>query len=356
MSDPLPKIALIFGGVSPEHKVSISSASKVAEGLIELSARNPIDVQAIYIDREAQWVWLHPAANAMPREADLARAEDWALRPDEFRATVLPFPAALQRLVNEQTDVAMIMLHGQAGEDGRLQAALDLAGIAYTGSGAAASSLALNKVRSQALLRALGLPVPACVIIRAGDADAPGRIAQSVGVPCVVKPSTGGSSVGVAIVREADRLAEALETAFQVDDELLVEQFVAGREFTVGLLEVKGELVALPVTEIIPPEGRFFDYDAKYTPGVSREVTPAEIPSTLAAELRHFARAAHLACGCRGFSRVDFIALPAPPVILEVNTIPGMTATSLLPQGAAAAGIAFPDLLHHLLVSARYDR
>jgi D-alanine-D-alanine ligase len=174
----------------------------------------------------------------------------------------------------------------------------------------------------------------------------------------VIKPSRGGSSVGISIVSKEEELLPALERALEIDDELMAERFIKGREFTCGLLEREGELIALPVTEIIPPEGRFFDYEAKYAAGVSREVTPAQIPPALAVKIQTLARAAHRALGCRGFSRVDLMAdveAGTGPFILEVNTIPGMTATSLLPQAAAAQGIAFPELLSLMLASARHD-
>jgi D-alanine-D-alanine ligase len=159
----------------------------------------------------------------------------------------------------------------------------------------------------------------------------------------------------MSVVRAADELRPAVEAALAVEETVMAERYVRGREFTCGLLERDGQLIALPVTEIIPPEGRYFDFEAKYQPGVSREVTPADIAPALATQIQTLARAAHLAAGCRGFSRVDFIADPDPPVVLEVNTIPGMTATSLLPQAAAAIGIDFPSLLELMLAGARHD-
>jgi D-alanine-D-alanine ligase len=181
------------------------------------------------------------------------------------------------------------------------------------------------------------------------------RIFDLVGLPCVIKPVRGGSSIGISIVNKKEELLPALEVAFEIDDEALAERYVKGRELTCGLLERDGELLSLPVTEIMPPAGRFFDYEAKYAPGMSREVTPAEISPALAVKIQALARGAFRACGCRGFARVDFIADPGEPVILEINTIPGMTATSLLPQAAAASGISFPELIGLMLASARHD-
>ena len=349
------RVALVFGGVSPEHEVSISSAAQVAAGLVKLAERRPIAVMPVYINREGLWGWRRWPAEA-PIEAEILDAARWDTDPERTGAEEFPFHRALARLVDQQTDVAMLILHGTMGEDGRIQGALDLAGIAYTGSGAPASALALDKARSQAVLNASRLPIAPSACVRPGDAESAGMLIETLGLPCVVKPSLGGSSVGVTIVREPEALAGALERAHEVSDDVLVERFITGREFTCGLIEVEGELIALPVTEIIPPEGRYFDYEAKYTPGMTREVTPAAIPAELARAIQSLARAAHLAIGCRGFSRVDFIADPAPPTIIEINTIPGMTATSLLPQAAAAVGIDFPALLGRMLDAARHDQ
>ena len=249
----------------------------------------------------------------------------------------------------------MLMLHGPGGEDGRLQGVLDLACVPYTGSGAHASALALNKPYCQAVLNAAGLPIARSVAVGPGGADLD-QIIHTIGLPLVVKPARGGSSVGVTIVREREKLAEALELGLSVDDSVLVEQFVGGRELTCGVLEINGEPTALPVTEIIPPEGRFFDYESKYEPGMSREITPADLDKELSRGIRRIARQAHLTLSCRGFSRVDFILSPTGKlVVLEVNTIPGMTATSLLPQAAQVHGIPFDRLVEMMLDSARHD-
>ena len=355
------RVALIFGGISPEHEISIQSAAKVADGLADLARHGNMSVQAIYIDCEGQWVWASPREGRLPGRNFILQAPRWALDPGQFQSQALDFPQGLARLAAEGHEAAMLIMHGIAGEDGRIQGALDLARIPYTGSGAAASSLALDKPRCQAVLRAAGLPIATSTSIHGNAMGGAERILKLIGLPCVVKPARGGSSVGVTIVREAPSvrmtllsLVEALEKALQIDEEVMAEQYVSGRELTCGLIEDGGELIALPITEIIPPEGRFFDYDAKYLAGASREITPAEIDPALKVRLQMLARAAHLACGCRGFSRVDFIADPGEPVILEINTIPGMTATSLLPQAAACMGLDFPRLLARMLSSARH--
>lgn len=350
------RVALVFGGVSPEHEISILSASKVVAGLADLRMRRPLRVQAIYINRDGQWLWLDPESAAIPEEAHLAAAENWEQAPAHYPFRALNFPQSLERLRQWPAGVVMPIMHGPGGEDGRLQAALDLAELPYTGSGCAASALALDKPRAQAVLNAAGLPVPLSTAVRAGTRmEGRERVLAVVGLPCVVKPASGGSSVGITLVRCAQDLAGALHTAFQVDEDVMVERFVEGRELTCGVVERHGEPRPCAVTEIIPPEGRFFDYDAKYQVGVSRELTPARIEPALASRIQTLALAAHRCLGCRGFSRVDFIAGEHGPVILEVNTIPGMTATSLLPQGAAEIGIGFSGLLELMLDAARYD-
>lgn len=348
------RIALIFGGVSPEHDISIMSASQVADGLRELAKTRPISVQPIYITRDGEWVWGPFDPTVLPDCEFIKSARRWDVEPEIYHAETLDFARALARLSDEHIDIALMILHGTMGEDGRIQGALDLTGIKYAGSGAAASALALDKARCLAVLNSARLPIAPSVLVQDGQAS-PDNIEKAVGFPCVVKPSAGGSSVGVTIVRKREELAEAMACAYEIDHDVVVEQYVPGREFTCGLLERDGELIALPIIEIVPPPGRFFDLEAKYTPGMTREICPAPIPDELSRTIQTLARAAHLTVGCRGFSRVDFIADPSRPTIIEINTIPGMTATSLLPQAAAALGIDFPGLIGLMLDSARHD-
>ena len=345
-------IVLLFGGVSPEHEVSIASAAKIAAGLNELAEQAPLGVEPIYINRDGRWVFGAPAVAGAPTAGEIAGAERWEL--DGEREAVLDFPRALARLAAAPPAVVFIALHGIGGEDGRIQAALDLAGIPYTGSGVAASALGLNKPRCQAVLNAAGVPIAPSTVVRpaADGAEVAEHVKTAIGIPCVVKPANGGSSVGTTIVTEEEMLHDALQAAAQIDSEVMVERFVRGREFTCGLLERAGELIALPITEILPPDGRFFDYEAKYTAGVSREITPANIPNSLAVRMQTLARRVYLAVGCRGYARVDFIADPTEPIVLEINTLPGMTDTSLLPQAAAVVGIPFPQLLEQILANA----
>lgn len=352
-------IAIIFGGVSPEHEISILSASQVLASLLRLRESVPFTLQPIYINREGAWIWRPADVPGLTPELVLA-AEQWDVKPETYATMALTFPQALTKLAALPVDRALLVLHGPGGEDGRLQAAFDLAGVAYTGSGALASGLCLNKPRCQAVLNAARLPIARSGVVHAGAdiAGAAAKLPEVLGLPCVIKPASGGSSVGMSIVTDPADVQAALERALEVDDEVMVEQFVTGREFTCGVLEVGDRAEALPVTEIIPPEGTYFDYQAKYFDATTREITPAEIPDATARRIQELAVMAHLAAGCRGFSRVDFIcdvSSSAEPTILEINTIPGMTARSLLPQAAACRGINFEELLARMLLSARCD-
>ncbi|MBI1784385.1 D-alanine--D-alanine ligase, partial [Candidatus Sumerlaeota bacterium] len=297
--------------------------------------------------QSGKWHWAR-TAEKMPTEKLVLAVNDAAEFQKHYQPGGLDFAQALLHLIVDEFSTVMIIIHGANGEDGRLQGAFELAGIRYTGSGSAASALAMDKTRCQAFLAARGLPVPPFMpILREAQCEgkAAGRILEEIGIPCVIKPSLCGSSVGVTIVREEAQLVPALRSAFEYGPNVQVEKFIAGREFTCGVLDME-KTTALPVTEIIISKTAFFDYEAKYTPGMTREVTPAEIAPALASQIQALAVEAHRSVGCEGFSRVDFMCDETGPKILEINTIPGMTETSLLPQAAAAIGIGMPQLIN----------
>jgi D-alanine-D-alanine ligase len=240
----------------------------------------------------------------------------------------------------EDVDVVFLALHGGAGEDGRIQAMLDLAGLAYTGSNHIASAAAMDKDMSKRLFRSVGVPTANWMMAPA-KAD---EVSKQLAWPVIVKPNKQGSTVGLSVVRDPAQLASAIERARAFDSEVMIEQFVPGREFTVGVLEGK----ALPVGEIIAP-GEVFDYQSKYQAGGAREVFPADIPTSEAQVMQRYAVLAHNVLKLGVYSRVDFRRDPDGNVwCLEANSLPGMTATSLLPQAAKAAGIAFPELLQRI--------
>jgi D-alanine-D-alanine ligase len=273
------------------------------------------------------------------------------LDPARYLPAVYDPASDLERLVREagQLDAALVMLHGKGGEDGTVQGLLDLLGVPYQSAGVLGCAAAMHKPTAKALYRAAGIPAAPEVVLEAGGADPAARVLEELGLPVVVKPASEGSSFGVAIVRRAEDLAPAVAEAFRLDRQVMVEAFLQGREITAAVVGNQ-DLQSLPLVEIIPGEKySFFDYEAKYQPGASREVCPAELEPRQAAAIGELALAAHRALALEGYSRSDFILTPEGPFILETNTIPGMTETSLLPQAAAAAGWSFGQLLDRLL-------
>lgn len=249
-----------------------------------------------------------------------------------------------ERLVHERPDVAFVALHGRWGEDGTVQGLLEFAAVPYTGSGVLASALAMDKGLSKVVFRALGVPTPDFQILRPGDRT--DRVVLDL--PLVAKPLREGSTIGVHVVRRWEELPGAVEAARAHGPEVLLERFVTGRELTLGLLD--GE--ALPLVEIVPDRG-FYDFESKYTPGRTRYLCPAPLSPEEAAAATRAGREAYLALGCTGAARTDILMDAAGnPWVLEVNTIPGMTPTSLLPKAAAAAGIDFDGLVGRMLAGA----
>jgi D-alanine-D-alanine ligase len=295
------KIGVLMGGLSAEREVSLKSGAAVLKALL---ARG-YNAVAIDVGR------------------DLAA-----------------------RLAEEKIEAAFVCLHGRYGEDGAVQGLLELAGIPYTGSGVLASALAMDKVFAKKIFAASGLTITPYVVFKKGDA--PDASPLPFALPVVVKPSREGSSVGVSIVKKSADLPKALEIAFGYDSEVLVEKYVKGREIQVGILDEKG----IGAIEIVP-KNEFYDFEAKYTDGMATHIMPADLPRDQYADLLHLGEKAHAALGCSGYSRVDFIVTEAKEAyILEVNTLPGMTALSLLPEIAQHAGVGFNELVERILNSA----
>ena len=299
------RLALIAGGTSDEREVSLRGATGVEQAL------DPARYEVVRYD---------PAT-------DLAR---------------IAVDAA-------KIDVAFLLLHGVNGEDGTIQGFLDLLGIPYQGAGVLGSALAMDKNLAKTLYRLHGLPVAPWVMAAPDDLADTGRILAEVGLPCVVKPVRQGSSIGMSIVRDAAKLPEALLLALRHDTGVMVEQYIRGRELTAGVLG-NSPLKPLPLVEIIPDARfEFFDYEAKYQPGASREICPAEVSEAVRRQAQDYAVRAHRCLQLRGYSRTDMILADDGLYLLETNTIPGMTPTSLLPQAAAAAGYSFSALLDRLI-------
>ncbi|MFH1058116.1 MAG: D-alanine--D-alanine ligase [Pseudomonadota bacterium] len=274
------------------------------------------------------------------------------LDPRRYQPVVFDPPQDLARLVDEapNLDVALVMLHGRGGEDGSMQGLLDILGVPYQCAGVLGCALAMHKPLAKDRFRLYGLPVAPDVTLARGEPDPVCRVLETLSLPVVVKPALEGSSFGITIVRALTELPAALDHAFSLDREVLVEAFLAGREVTCAVLGNQ-ELTPLPLVEITPQEKyQFFDYEAKYTPGASRETCPAPLDATDTRLIQDIACRAHRALGLKGYSRSDFILTPqGGPYILETNTIPGMTGTSLLPQSAQAAGMSFSQLLDRLI-------
>jgi len=315
------RVAVMVGGPSGEHAISLASG---AEALRHLD-RGRYSPFVIRVGQDARWTF---------PESDLVSGDGPSMAVQD----------GIVELVRRAPDIVFPIMHGPYGEDGHVQALLDLLGLPYVGSGPDASSLAMNKARTRDVYRANGLPVARGEELRRGDV---GQIRP----PCVVKPLRLGSSVGLDIVHTMEAYDRALATAFEHDDRVLIESFVTGEELTAGVLEdLDGVPHALPLVAIRPKDRPFFDLHAKYTPGATDEICPAPFPTALTERLQALALAAHKILGCRALSRTDMIiGRDGEPILLETNTIPGLTKTSLLPQAAAAAGLGYPALLDRLL-------
>ncbi|CAO0820524.1 D-alanine--D-alanine ligase [Desulfarculales bacterium] len=280
------------------------------------------------------------------------------LEPARYEAIPLDPSTDLVRLIQEAPtiDAALVMLHGRGGEDGSVQGLLDLLCIPYQCAGVLGCALAMDKPMAKDRYRLAGLPVALDLVLRRGQPHPDARVLTELGLPVVVKPAREGSSFGITVVRDEPALAPALEAAFSLDNLVLVERFLPGREVTAAVLG-NDQLQSLPLVEIIPGDKYlFFDYEAKYTPGASREICPAPLDEATTRRVQELGILAHQALGLKGYSRSDFILSSHGPVILEPNTIPGMTETSLLPQAAAAAGLDFPALVDRLIQIALENR
>ena len=333
------RVTVLTGGATAERAVAFASASQLVTAL---RGRNHtvqvVDLAGGVLDEPAERELLGGAVDLTPPAVD-ALAE----RERRMLSEGLAELAAVR-----DADVLFLAVHGGALEGGTLQAVLDVIGVAYTGSGPLASALAMDKDLSKRLFRAAGVPVPAWFMAPVEPDD----VTTALGWPVIVKPSKQGSSVGMTLVKKAQDLGNAVKLAARYDDEVMAEQFIPGRELTVGVL---GE-VPLPVGEIVPKH-ELFDYETKYTPGMSDETFPAKIDTLLARQLQEYALMAHRALKLSGYSRVDFRVTPEGDVFcLEANSLPGMTRTSLLPQAAQAAGIPFADLCERIARLARNNQ
>ena len=298
-------LALLSGGISSEREVSLNSGEQVFE----------------------------------------------ALDKEKYEITHYDPKTDLEKLVRDanKIDAALIILHGPYGEDGTVQGLLELLDIPYQGSGVMGSAVAMNKVATKKLYEKAGVPTPAYIVACRGDVIAPGDVEGRIGFPVVVKPAEAGSSVGMSIVKDKDLLRSAMDKAFEHGNTILLEAYIDGVELTAGVVGNE-TLEALPLIEIVPnKEYEFFDYEAKYTPGKTEEICPGRFDEAITEKAQTYAKMAHQALFCEGYSRTDMMLKGKDVYVLETNTIPGMTATSLLPQAAQVGGMTFTALLDRLI-------
>ena len=310
-------IAIAAGGDSPEYEVSVKSAIEVSRAL------SPRYRVYIIIIRGSDWYWEDERGRYHKIDKN-----DFTLVIDDSHI---------------RFDAVFIAIHGTPGENGLLQGYFDMLCIPYTSCDAFCSALTFNKQACKLFLKEYLIPMAEAVMIRKDDHSDLPAIIRHLGLPCFVKPNDSGSSFGVTKVREKEELVAAVEKAFRESDEVMIEAYLKGREVACGVVSTRSRALVLPVTEIIS-KNEFFDYEAKYTPGRSEEITPAMIPVKISDEIQKLSLRIYNLLGCKGIVRVDFIIVDDKPVFLEINTVPGMSAESIIPKQARAAGIELEDL------------
>ena len=345
-SDVIPMhVAVLMGGPSWEHDISLKSAAMVIN---HCNPRN-YKVTPVMVNRDGLW-------SVYPIDSKISMTDynAWVKQTKP-----LSMPEALAELQARKVDICFIAMHGAFGEDGTLQGALDAVDMAYTGSPVIASSIAMDKMVYKHVLMGANITVPKSVFMhrQVDPSDLAAYcdyIEDTLGIPCVVKTPASGSSIGVNVCHNKDELATAIEKMFSLEGRLLIEQFIKGREFTCAVLgNAHRNIEALPVTEIIS-SNHFFDFEAKYTPGGAREITPAEIDDELRDDIQQISQTVHTIINCQGMSRTDVLVDGRTVYVLETNTIPGMTAQSLLPQAAQVAGYTLDELID-MIISYGYE-
>lgn len=338
-------VAVLMGGGSGERNVSLASGVQVAGALREKGYQVlAVDTARGLLSLQEEARLLQTGVAPAPREVEGGEGAERSL----LTGGDLAFLAGVPELSG--VDMVFPALHGGAGEDGTLQGLLEVMGLPFTGSGRLGCTLAMDKEVSKRLFVQAGIPTAPWM----SSPTEPDEVAEVLGFPLIVKPPSGGSTLGLTLVRERGELETAVAEALRHEDRVLFERYVKGRELTVGVLGDR----ALPVGEIIPAH-ELFDYDCKYTPGMAEEVFPARIPAGLAERLQELALQVHRTLFLRDFSRVDFLVDEEGGIwCLEANALPGMTANSLLPRAGAAAGLDFPDLCHEIvrLAQVRHSR
>lgn len=314
-------VAVVMGGYSDEYKVSLKSGQLIFDSL----DRELYNVYKVVILKD-EWYFVDDREQKVPvNKAD--------------------FSVILESGFDVKFDVCFNIIHGKPGENGELQAYWDIIGQKYTGCNFYQSALTFNKKDTLAVLSKYGIPSAKSIYLKKGDEIDEQKIIDELGLPLFVKPNQSGSSLGISKVKAKEELSNALDFAFAEDDEILIESFLDGMEVSVGVLDYKGETIVLGITEIVPHK-EFFDYEAKYE-GASKEITPARIDDETRIKVEEIAKKAYNSLGMSGFSRSEFIIMDGVPYMLEMNTNPGFSPASILPQQAKIYGISIKDLCGH---------
>lgn len=334
------KVVVLAGGTSTERDVSLSTGKKVYAAVKQNGHKAIILDPYMGYDKDCEGLfeqdidWSGEIAGVKEDNPDIEAIK--ALRDPKYKGFFGPNVLS----ICAEADVVFMALHGENGENGKIQAAFDLEGIKFTGTDTLSSAVCLNKGMAKEIMAYNGIPVPKGVHLYKGD-----TINNPVGYPCVVKSCCGGSSVGVSIVQDQSQFDQAVAEGFKYDDEIVIEEYIKGREFSVGVIEGK----ALPIIEIAPIQG-FYDYKNKYQAGATVDTCPAQIDENKTNEMQQYAERAFKALRLRDYARMDFLMeTDGKLYCLEANTLPGMTPTSLLPQEAAAIGMSFEELIEKFI-------
>ena len=311
-------VAVVMGGYSDEYRVSLKSGQLIYDSL----DRNLYNVYKVVILKD-EWYFVDDRDQNLP----INKADFSVTMESDFKV---------------KFDVCFNIIHGKPGENGELQAYWDTIGQKYTGCGFYQSALTFNKKDTLAVLSKYGIPSAKSVYLRKGDAYNAEKIIADLGLPLFVKPNQSGSSLGISKVKDKEEFPKAVDFAFAEDDEILIESFLNGMEVSVGVVDFNGETIVLGITEIVPHK-EFFDYEAKYE-GASEEITPARIDEETRKKVEEIAKKAYNSLGMSGFSRSEFIIMNGIPYMLEMNTNPGFSPASILPQQAKIYGISIKDL------------
>lgn len=323
-------IAVVCGGFTAERNISLGSGEVVTRNLED----SPYNVFKVVIDPEG-----------------------WFIEPDHISIDKSDF--SFDWMGNDMRfDAVFNAIHGSPGEDGKLQGYLDMLGIPYTNCSVATSALTFNKHWTKQVLHQSGIPMAKGVLVTKGvdEAEKAAFISNNFQLPVFVKPNNNGSSYGVSKVKDFTALPEAIREALKFDTEVLVEEGLIGNEVTCGVYQYAGEIITLPICQVVTGKHDFFDYTAKYIAGESDEIIPAPIPETEAAQVREFSTRVYQLLRCRGVVRIDYIIRDGIPHMLEVNTVPGLSEASIVPKMAIASGLSLSEFFGRLIEEARYDR